>query len=153
MIPGLLHKFQAPIMSTWLGKVTNFLPQSSSPPQPSTRQDNQREKKTVLMTLGGCTFTSANGRYKCPCEVASYISSTGAIEMNALCADCQHSLSVHADYGNTIVPLDSWRVGILMLVYSTTSSFNCIRPWPCISDIISSQTAFCFPVIVFHGTS
>ena len=56
-------------------------------------------KKDDQIMLGPCTFTRANGQYKCPCKAGSHVSTTGAIDMNASCALCEHSLSIHADFG------------------------------------------------------
>jgi len=57
------------------------------------------KKKAIKIMLGPFQFP---GRYKCLCEAGSYVSTTGAIDMNAPCDDCGHLLSVHASFGNSI---------------------------------------------------
>ena len=88
----------------------------SSPRAPSTIPSTVlQQPRTILITMSRCTFTHKNGLI-CPCTSGSCTSKTGANTTEERCEDCDHLMSIHADYGKSIASTKTCRCRYLFIV-------------------------------------
>ena len=93
-----------------LGTLTSWF---SSPPRapstiPSTLPQTAvlQQPRTILITMGHCTFTVKNGSI-CSCTSGSCTSTSGTNTTEERCEDCDHLMSMHRDYGKSITFIET----------------------------------------------
>jgi hypothetical protein len=108
-IPTLRIKMALGTLTSWfssLSRAPSTIP--STLPQTAVLQ----QPRTILITMGCCTFMGKNGS-KCSCTSGSCTSTSGANTAEELCEDCGHPMPMHTDYGKRVtfnkhVDADTW---------------------------------------------
>ncbi|KAL4814738.1 hypothetical protein BDW67DRAFT_176907 [Aspergillus spinulosporus] len=75
---------------------------SSSPCRNSTPASATTNKRTLLLTMGPCTWQSKNGIIKCTYPSGSSISAFDESTAQAECDTCSHPLSLHLSYRSPV---------------------------------------------------
>ena len=92
----------SPPPSSPLGPSSTSSPLGPSSTIPSTipQATLLRQPRTLLITMGSCTFKVKNGAM-CSCTSGSCTSKAWANAIEERCENCEHLMSLHSDYGKT----------------------------------------------------